>query len=638
MESPVYHNKSSLLIALVAALLVLSMVSSASAQQVVIDGNTDPNINVQNFEPTPSPYGVFSIDSAQGSANLQVSGGLILNFAKDPLVLVPENGDPQPIVESQLAADVLFALGFFDVLELGLGLPVYLVNSAEVQNADVSGATIGDLILRPKFTILSPEDSPIGFAIYSNIVLPTGDTEAFTSSGTFAFRPGIIVDTKIDRLLLAANLGANLQEAREFGNLKVGSELTYGVGAQYELVPGTFLLGGEIFGSSTFDDFFKTEETPLEGLVGLKYRTGMGLNFELGAGGGLVSGYGSPAFRVLGGVRYANFDNDWDDDGILNNVDACDREPEDRDLFEDEDGCPDEDNDQDNILDKDDSCPNEAEDKDEFEDADGCPDPDNDKDGIADVSDACPNVPGTPEFEGCPTPDKDQDGIMDDVDACPEEPEDKDNFEDSDGCPDPDNDKDGIMDVNDSCPLKAEDKDGWEDEDGCPELDNDGDGIIDSKDKCPNKAEVLNGFKDQDGCPDKGAPIVTPDLKILQRVFFDTGKATIKRRSYPLLEAVALVMKGNPGIKLVQVQGHTDDVGNDASNMKLSQARADSVRKFLIDQGVEPERLNAKGFGETEPSKSIDGLRGRELKAAREKNRRVQFKILKKDNSNVRTE
>jgi len=98
------------------------------------------------------------------------------------------------------------------------------------------------------------------------------------------------------------------------------------------------------------------------------------------------------------------------------------------------------DSDGDGIPDDVDKCPNEPEDKDGFEDADGCPDPDNDGDGIADTIDKCPN-----------------------------EPEDKDGFEDTDGCPDPDNDKDGILDVNDKCPNDAETRNGYEDEDGCPD-------------------------------------------------------------------------------------------------------------------------------------------------------------------------
>lgn len=98
--------------------------------------------------------------------------------------------------------------------------------------------------------------------------------------------------------------------------------------------------------------------------------------------------------------------------------------------------------------------------------------------------------------------DDDKDGIKNDEDRCPKDPEDIDNFEDSDGCPELDNDNDGVADLADKCPLESEDKDGFKDEDGCPDLDNDADGIADLKDQCPNMAEDFDGFEDTDGCID----------------------------------------------------------------------------------------------------------------------------------------
>ena len=246
---------------------------------------------------------------------------------------------------------------------------------------------------------------------------------------------------------------------------------------------------------------------------------------------------------------------DMDGDGILDNVDKCPREPEDKDGFEDEDGCPDLDNDKDGIPDKADKCPNEPEDKDGFEDEDGCPDPDNDKDGILDA-----------------------------VDKCPNEPEDKDGFEDEDGCPDPDNDKDGILDVDD---------------------------------KCPNVPGVP-----PDGCPKKYNLVVVTEQKIelKQTVFFDTNKATIKPMSFALLNDVAQALKDSPKLA-VEIQGHTDSVGNDNFNLKLSQKRAESVRTYLIKKGVTSDRMVPKGYGENVP------IADNRTAAGRGQNRRVEFVI-----------
>lgn len=127
------------------------------------------------------------------------------------------------------------------------------------------------------------------------------------------------------------------------------------------------------------------------------------------------------------------------------------------------------DRDRDGIRDDDDLCPNAAEDRDGWQDADGCPDPDNDNDGIIDAKDACPN-----------------------------DAEDHDGFKDADGCPDVDNDNDGVMDAQDKCPNDAEDRDGWQDADGCPDADNDGDGVLDAADKCPDTAP--GATVDANGC------------------------------------------------------------------------------------------------------------------------------------------
>lgn len=166
---------------------------------------------------------------------------------------------------------------------------------------------------------------------------------------------------------------------------------------------------------------------------------------------------------------------DRDHDGVVDRLDRCRDLAEDRDGFQDEDGCPDPDNDRDGIPDARDLAPNDPEDRDGFADLDGAPDLDNDGDGIPDVDDLCPNLPedldGDADEDGCPEEvrDRDGDGVPDGRDACPDVPEDLDGYADKDGCPDLDNDFDGIDDAHDACPDQAEDYDGTEDQDGCPE-------------------------------------------------------------------------------------------------------------------------------------------------------------------------
>jgi outer membrane protein OmpA-like peptidoglycan-associated protein len=247
---------------------------------------------------------------------------------------------------------------------------------------------------------------------------------------------------------------------------------------------------------------------------------------------------------------------------------------------------------------------------------------DSDKDGVSDKDDKCPREPedrdGYEDTDGCPDPDNDGDGIKDGEDKCPREAEDHDGFEDNDGCPEKDNDGDNVPDASDKCPNDKEDADGFEDTDGCPDPDDDKDGVLDVEDKCPREPGLrLNG-----GCPQKFALInVTAEkIEIKQTIFFQTGKAVILGKSFALLDEVATAIKSRPTMK-VRVEGHTDSRGNRDTNLRLSQARADSVKAYLVGKGVSSDRLESRGFGPDQP------IETNRTAAGREKNRRVEFVI-----------
>ncbi len=258
-------------------------------------------------------------------------------------------------------------------------------------------------------------------------------------------------------------------------------------------------------------------------------------------------------------------------------------------------------------------------------------DKDPDKDGILGDADGCPtdaeDADGFEDENGCPDPDNDADNVLDASDQCPSDPEDADGFKDEDGCPDPDNDGDGIADGTDQCPAEPEDADGFEDENGCPDPDNDGDGVLDAADTCPDKMETKNGYQDGDGCPDEVPAALAKFTGVIKGINFKTGSAEILKTSNKILDKAVKVMQDYPDIKL-EIQGHTDDVGDDAANLELSQKRAESVKAYFEGKGVAADRVSAKGYGETAPSAPIDGLKGGKLKAAQAKNRRVEFKLL----------
>ena len=303
---------------------------------------------------------------------------------------------------------------------------------------------------------------------------------------------------------------------------------------------------------------------------------------------------------------------DHDNDGVLGDNDKCIDEPEDKDGFEDDDGCPDKDNDKDGVEDAKDKCPNAAEDKDGIQDSDGCPEDDADKDGVLDVDDKCPKVKGTKENNGCADKDKDGDGVMDRLDKCPDDKGSADN----EGCPDKDTDDDGTFDRLDACPNEK----GPSFNKGCALPDADKDGTADEFDNCVSEP----GPADNSGCPvaKKQLVMITVEkLVIKDKVYFDTGKATIQARSNALLDQVAAALQSHAGIKLVQVEGHTDNTGSAETNRTLSADRAKAVVAYLVKKGVAAERLKAVGFGPDQPAASND------TPAGREQNRRVEFNL-----------
>ncbi|MCA9580863.1 MAG: OmpA family protein, partial [Myxococcales bacterium] len=147
--------------------------------------------------------------------------------------------------------------------------------------------------------------------------------------------------------------------------------------------------------------------------------------------------------------------------------------------------------------------------------------------------------------------------------------------------------------------------------------------ILDVDDSCPNDPETYNGFEDEDGCPDRGSVIIEENqIVILEKIYFETDSAVIQSRSYPIIDAVAATLNGNPHITKIEVQGHADERATDSYNVRLTRDRAASVVEALIQRGVSPERVRSAGYGERCP---VDP---RHNETAWEKNRRVEFKIL----------
>jgi outer membrane protein OmpA-like peptidoglycan-associated protein len=297
---------------------------------------------------------------------------------------------------------------------------------------------------------------------------------------------------------------------------------------------------------------------------------------------------------------------DADQDGIADKKDTCPATP--AGAVVDPQGCP-SDSDRDKVYNGLDACPNTVEGAEV--DARGCP-KDADADGVYDGIDKCPATATGSRVDatGCPT-DADSDGVPDGPDQCPNTPAGA--RVDANGCP-VDSDRDGVADGIDKCPNTPA---GTEvDTAGCQRAsDSDSDGVDDTKDKCPGTAAGTR--VDAAGCPILFTEARTP--VVLRGVTFETGRSTLKPDSYTILDIVAASLIANPDIK-IEIAGHTDNTGSAATNMRLSQARADAVRAYLARKGVAPDRMVARGYGSSQPVASNATADGRA------QNRRVELR------------
>lgn len=599
----------------------------------------DTSFSIQLFRASPGPYNFFSVESPEIGEDMKPTVGLMMTYQHKPFVLLNcsdadtcSSSNTINAVENFFSADIMGSFNFLKYFQVGLALPLHFTKGQGLLDKgthaeagdDYSAFVLGDVRIHAKARILG-KDGKDGMSL-AVAVIPTlpmaewfgiGSSDDTENKGAYGYSgdgfltvevPKVMLGYRFRNLRAGVSLGGLWRQESKILSSEVGHAITFGAAIGYAFIPQVEVMA-EIYGQKllTSKNFTDSESFPLLFLGGGRFHAGDFI-FHVGAGGGIISGIGVPQFQVAAGMTWApqkekNKDGlqiqewDVDGDGVDNDADECPDKPEDRDGFEDTDGCPDDDNDKDGVIDGYDSCPNEPEDKDNFRDNDGCPDLDHDEDGIKEPDDKCPN-----------------------------KAEDYDEFEDTDGCPEDDNDKDGFLDGEDFCPNEPEDKDNNEDDDGCPDLDNDFDGVPDTADKCPDKPETLNAIKDNDGCPDKGKILVAltqEKIELREMVQFKPASDEIRgTMSFDLLEIVGKILTGNPSIR-VSIEAHTDNRGAAAKNRELSKSRADAVKKYLIKKGVAKDRLETVGWGPDNPIASNKTSKGRKT------NTRVELVIIR---------
>lgn len=599
----------------------------------------------ERLEPGVDKDAIINTSWASVPQHLEWDAALILGYSNDPLYtyVVSTSGNPvdrdKALVENRLAGHLTASVAFFNWLQLGADLPVLLFQQRDGTRAPASDEGelgtmgVGDLRLYPKARILRQRDgAPLDIGLQMPVTIPTGQTTDFFGEQGFTFTPTILASREFSlldgTLRLAGNLGTRFRtEPVDFDEQNaLGTELIARAGGSYVFYVAEERpteIGLSLVSAPQIEGFLENIPTrsPAEVLGEIDHTVWGPLGVFLGGAVGLQSGAGGPDFRVFGGLRFApRAAPDRDNDGIADRADKCVADPETKNGFEDEDGCPDvDDKDKDGIRDADDQCPDVPEDKDGFEDTDGCVDNDHDHDGLDNDADKCPtDAEDKDNFEdedGCPELDNDKDGIADKDDKCPADAEDKDTFQDDDGCPEVDNDADLILDAADKCPVQA----GPKENNGCPDTDRDGDTVVDRLDNCPDEA----GAVDNAGCKKKQlVRLQAEKIEILDKVFFATGKDVIQKKSYELLDNIAAVLSSHPEIKSVRVEGHTDNAGDAAKNKDLSDRRAKAVVKYLTDKGIAADRLVGEGFGQERP------IADNATEEGKANNRRVDFAIV----------
>ena len=586
-----------------------AVLGAAVAFPAVAEAQQSGQVDLPKFDPAPAGDRFFGVPSPFAPGKLTFHGGLVLDYAHDPLVLEDSNGKLLgKIIEHQMFLHVNVAFSIINRIEINADMPFALLNSGDgtVSGGGFTGANVfkspnqagvGDLRLGARFRLFGDYYDPFQIGLGGYVWLPTATDGDYIGSGVRG-QPQLLVGGRADRFIYSVMLGPELRQPRTVGGVKVSHQFDWGAGVG--LLLGTqrqFQIGIETTGGVTLTET-STRSTNAEALVGAKYRIINPVEIGAGVGPGFASGIGTPDVRAVFNLFYTPEPpkgvGDRDHDGIPDDKDACPDEPGPPNADPKKNGCPVKDRDHDGIPDDEDACPDEPGPPNADPKKNGCPIPkDADGDGIPDDKDACPTVPGKPnddpKLNGCPIEDRDHDGVPDDQDACPDRPGVKTDDPKTNGCP----------------------------------PDSDGDGIPDDLDACPHEKGKFDPDPTKNGCPGK-VRVTETEIVILEQVQFDTDKATIKPVSNALLDSVAEVVNEHPELTKIEIQGHTDSQGPKGHNQQLSQARADAVMKAMQTRKVDPKRMVAKGYGQDKPIDTNDTPEGRQ------KNRRVQFVVLEK--------
>jgi OmpA-OmpF porin, OOP family len=600
----------------VVALAAAAFVAMASRPAAAQEGGFALN----QLQPSPAGDTFFGVPSPYAYGHLAPNAYVLFDYAHRPIRL-SQGGTDTAVVSSQGFVRLDASIALWDRLLVSVDVPLAILNSGDDPGlagtafTPLSGTSFGDVRVGVRGRLVGDDGGPFQLGLGGYFFAPSGKQDQYAGEGAARGSFQAAVGGRVGRDIGFTYGGS-------FGLELRGSDspnaLVYGAGAALLFADDMVQVGPELYGvtalsgslplSATGTVTTAPAGTNAELMIAAKVRLLDGLTIGAAAGPGLGSTVGTPIVRAMGllgwtplpkplhdpdGDRLAQL-SDADDDGITDDIDAC---------------------------------PDVAGEPNADPTKDGCPPADRDNDGVRDVDDACPTTKGLPQADvtknGCPQ-DSDGDGEHDVIDACPQVAGVTQDDPAKNGCPS-DKDGDGVFDDVDACPTAAGDPSDDPEKTGCP-ADPDGDGIRFAADACPTDKGDPDPDPKKNGCP-KFVRVSGDEILIKKRIEFETYGDSVSESvtadSQQVLMEVANAIKTRPDILKVEVQGHTDDSGNEEYNLDLSERRAQAVRNWLVNKADVPAgKVTAKGYGFKRP------IADNRIKTGRQRNRRVQFVIV----------
>jgi outer membrane protein OmpA-like peptidoglycan-associated protein len=600
------------------AAVVLASLSLASSAAHAQD-RTGWALN--RYEPAPMGDHFFVAEHPWYSSVRTFSVGLYGDYAINPLILrrtVDGTTNNVDNITGTFSLHVGAQVSFLDRIGVHVSLPVSLLQSGTLASevpvvvGPADGPAIGDLRVGLRVRLFGQADKD-GFSMHlgGNFWAPIGQRSSNTGDEGIRIEPRLTLAGRGGPIRWSLGFGFMVRDTTDVLNLAFGSELRLSAAVGLVAANDRLTIGPELYFATPLRDLndtqgggsalFNNTQAGGEVYLGARYLIADAVTVGLAGGPGIMQGPGIPTARVIFNVAYAPVRREAP---VMAPVDT----------------------DADGVFDPDDQCPTTPQGPNPDPARRGCPLTDTDSDGVFDNEDQCVSEPmgSTPDptRRGCPLRDRDGDGVLDADDQCVDVPQGTNPDPARRGCPAGDRDRDGVFDHEDQCPDESREPFPDPARNGCPLPDADHDQVPEPPDACPGVAGVPSPDPARNGCPNTDVRLESGQIRILQQVFFDTDRDTIKRRSFRILQAVADVLRGAPHIRRVSVDGHTDNRADEAHNMDLSQRRAGSVVRWLVEHGVEATRLEPHGYGPTRP---IDS---NENGAGRARNRRVEFVII----------